>query len=787
MFEESNGRALHCGICSVYTFFTMSPNVKQCLRKVSDGHFTAAVKVLCFSGVATFAQSSSRAATPVSTAMPINTAASKPPVNVAKPPQNALQTALSRRPFYQQTTLKNINLNNNVNTAKANSVNTAKGNKVTSTVGTPGINAVKSSACWGAPQDALKDQEYFDSGSSRHMTENISYLTDFKEHDGGHLIKDCDFHDKKMVQKPVLKNVEKRMVQKEVRSVWNNAMRTNHQNFSNSRRNFAPTIVLTKSGIVSISTARQSSSRAATPVSTAMPINTAASKPPVNVAKPPQNALQTLTTTTRTSRNGSDYCQLLLHAWYLDDGTIVGDTKEPSCNGVKVKDGLFPRDIGRLTLGVKLLGDATSLHAGFISSLAVKRAFRAVELMSLLPREAVSIFDNGLRRAIEAIVVCESPFFGDFQWSLASLSIRRAIEAIVVCESPFFRDFQWSLASLLIRTTYFKDVVLLGLILTIDMHWIVELVKSLGVSFDLSPSQKAVVECLRAPHARIFLTVIPIEGLGQHMSALEYRTILKYWLMIPMFSVDEPCPVCRKVCLDSLGEHAVHCKELPGFKYRHDLVRDVLCDVLKRAGISSKKETPYELCKGRSPALSFMRPFGCHVTILNTLDQLGKFDGKSDEGIFVGYSTTSNAFRVYNIRTRKVEENLHITFLENKPMIAGGGQEWLFDIDTLLKSMNYTLVPAGTNSNDFADNSLFDSSSQASDSHNKDKHGPFQASESDNLERPNAESSTKTVKTIGPINTATPAYVDYPNDPFMSDLEDAGIFDDAYDDRDEGA
>nr|GFB26060.1 putative reverse transcriptase domain-containing protein [Tanacetum cinerariifolium] len=45
-----------------------------------------------------------------------------------------------------------------------------------------------------------------------------------------------------------------------------------------------------------------------------------------------------------------------------------------------------------------------------------------------------------------------------------------------------------------------------------------------------------------------FLTVIPIEGLGQHMSALEYQTILKYQLMIPLFLVDEPCPVCRKGC-----------------------------------------------------------------------------------------------------------------------------------------------------------------------------------------------------------------------------------------------
>nr|GEZ53402.1 hypothetical protein [Tanacetum cinerariifolium] len=115
-------------------------------------------------------------------------------------------------------------------------------------------------------------------------------------------------------------------------------------------------------------------------------------------------------------------------------------------------------------------------------------------------------------------------------------------------------------------------------------------------------------------------------------------------------------------------------------------------------------KTPYELFRDRSPALSFMRPYRCHVTILNTLDQLGKFDRKSDEGIFVVYSTISKAFRVYNTRTRKIEENLHITFLKNKPMIIGGRPERLFDINALLKSMNYAPVSAGTNSNDFAGN-----------------------------------------------------------------------------------
>ncbi|GKA62254.1 retrovirus-related pol polyprotein from transposon TNT 1-94 [Tanacetum coccineum] len=49
----------------------------------------------------------------------------------------------------------------------------------------------------------------------------------------------------------------------------------------------------------------------------------------------------------------------------------------------------------------------------------------------------------------------------------------------------------------------------------------------------------------------------------------------------------------------------------------------------------------------------------------------GKFNGKSDKGFFVGYSLNSKAFKVYNIRTKKVEENLHIRFLEDKPIIAG--------------------------------------------------------------------------------------------------------------------
>ncbi|GKC85247.1 putative ribonuclease H-like domain-containing protein [Tanacetum coccineum] len=118
--------------------------------------------------------------------------------------------------------------------------------------------------------------------------------------------------------------------------------------------------------------------------------------------------------------------------------------------------------------------------------------------------------------------------------------------------------------------------------------------------------------------------------------------------------------------------------------------------------VKPHNKTPYELFRGFQPALSFMRPFGCHVTIPNTLDSLGKFDGKSDEDFFVGYSLSSKAFRVYNTRTRRVEENLYIGFLDNKPTIEGNGPKWLFDIDSLTQSMNYVPITAGTITNESA-------------------------------------------------------------------------------------
>ncbi|GJV93889.1 ribonuclease H-like domain-containing protein [Tanacetum coccineum] len=129
--------------------------------------------------------------------------------------------------------------------------------------------------------------------------------------------------------------------------------------------------------------------------------------------------------------------------------------------------------------------------------------------------------------------------------------------------------------------------------------------------------------------------------------------------------------------------------------------------------VKPHNKTPYEFFHGRTPTLSFMRSFGCPVTILNTIDHLGKFDGKADEGFFVGYSLNSKAFKVFNSRTMIVEENLHIRFSESTPNVIGSGPDWLFDIDALTRTMNYEPIVASTQSNGFAGTKASNNAGQA--------------------------------------------------------------------------
>ncbi|KAH9697749.1 Integrase catalytic domain-containing protein [Citrus sinensis] len=95
---------------------------------------------------------------------------------------------------------------------------------------------------------------------------------------------------------------------------------------------------------------------------------------------------------------------------------------------------------------------------------------------------------------------------------------------------------------------------------------------------------------------------------------------------------------------------------------------NTVCYVLNRVLIRPKlNKTSYELRKNRKPNIGYFKVFGCKYFILNTKDNLGKFDPKSDVGIFLRYSNSSKAYRVYNKRTLVVEESMHVTFDESNP------------------------------------------------------------------------------------------------------------------------
>ncbi|GKF10074.1 putative ribonuclease H-like domain-containing protein, partial [Tanacetum coccineum] len=191
---------------------------------------------------------------------------------------------------------------------------------------------------------------------------------------------------------------------------------------------------------------------------------------------------------------------------------------------------------------------------------------------------------------------------------------------------------------------------------------------------------------------------------------------------------------------------------------------------------------------------------------------LGKFKGKADEGFFVGYSTNTKAFRVFNNRTRIVEENLHVKFSEDTPNITGSRPNWIFDIDVLTNSMNYKPVVAGNQSNGHTCTKACDDADPPFSSSSKDSPDagfkPSGEEEKKDAKDPGNEdsevtstiesrvnqkndanvNSTNNIKTVSPtVNAAGIVDNDVAenivygcaDDPNMPELEEAGRFSDA--------
>ena len=103
----------------------------------------------------------------------------------------------------------------------------------------------------------------------------------------------------------------------------------------------------------------------------------------------------------------------------------------------------------------------------------------------------------------------------------------------------------------------------------------------------------------------------------------------------------------------------LHNKKLPKSFWGEAV--NTACHTLNRVYFRpDSKKTPYELWRGKKPVVKYFRIFGSDCYILRDRDNLEKFDAKSDKGYFLGYSSTSRAYRVYNLRTKTVMESSNV-------------------------------------------------------------------------------------------------------------------------------
>nr|GEW56746.1 hypothetical protein [Tanacetum cinerariifolium] len=450
-----------------------------------------------------------------------------------------------------------------------------------------------------------------------------------------HLIKDCDFYENKMV----LNNKRKITGPKEIRPVWDNISRVNYQNkltLPHPKINFVPTAVLSKNRQVPINAAKQSSHRAAAPVSAARRVNTTASRPNMN------NALPTI------------------YSYFKAHSPVKRPFNKKSAaktNNVNEK------------FNTAKVNNVTTVGPKAVVSAAEGNRNNAVKHMTGNKSYVIDYqeIDGGF-----------VAFGGNAKRGKITKKDKIRIGKLYFEDVYFVKELKLNLFSIL--QMYDKK----NSALFTDTECVI-----------LSPDFKLLDESqvlLKVPRNNIMYSfdlnnVVPVGHIENQMDH-KVKTI----------RCDNGTEFKNRIMNDFC--------EMKGIRREFSVARtpqqnvNTGCYVQNRVlVIKPHNKTPYQLFLGRKCALSFMRPFGCPVTILNTLDHLGKFDGKSDDGFFVGYSINSKAFRVFNTRTRFVEENLHINFLKNKPNVAGIGPNWMFDIDTLTISMNYQPVFVGNQTN----------------------------------------------------------------------------------------
>ncbi|GKB02867.1 putative ribonuclease H-like domain-containing protein [Tanacetum coccineum] len=609
-----------------------------------------------------------------------------------------------------------------------------------------------------------------------------------------HLIKDCEFHDKKMVQKSVVDNVKKGTCQREVRPVWNNAMRVNHQNFSNSRRNFAPTTILTKSDLVPISVARRSFHQTTTLTNRNLKeeVNTVkhagfrdlkfkskimSPKTVDHTLGDPQDALKdTRIFDSGCSRHMTGNKSYLTDYQDYDGGfvAVVGSSKGGRITGkgkirtrkLNFEDVYFVKELKFKLLSVSQMCDKKNgvlftetecliLSPDFklpdgsqvLLKVPKKNNMYRFDLKNVVPSKGLTcLFEKAINdeskmwhmrlghinfktmnKLVKGNLVRGFPS-KIFENDHTCVACQKGKQHKASCKSKLVNSVSQPLQILhmdLFGLTFVKSIMgkMYCLVVTDDyskFSWVFFLAKkdeSSGILKDfitgIENQLNHKVKIMRCDNRTEFKNYEMNQFCGIKGIKREFNSLLP----IPFWAeaVNTACYVHNRVLVTK-----------------------------------PHNKTPYELLIDRAPIVSFMRPFGCLVTILNTLDHLGS-------------ETNSNAGQA---RKEKVPDQ------------------------------EYILLPLMHTSSYFPSSSEEAKSTPKDDAGKKETDQPAcdEGSKTDDLgsldHHEKSEDDSKNINSTNSINTASPtinvadALEDYSK---MINLEDTNIFDDAYDNRDEGA
>ncbi|GJW79511.1 putative reverse transcriptase domain-containing protein [Tanacetum coccineum] len=333
-----------------------------------------------------------------------------------------------------------------------------------------------------------------------------------------------------------------------------------------------------------------------------------------------------------------DSFNLSFQAWYLDDDTIIGDTlvvgevlkiimEDGPRRGLHLNvdktEGFWPDEDPRsselvmksVAKSIELIDVITDINDSQYELLLLRACAGISKLYfamrTCLPRvfkRAQLSFDAALRSALERIITASSPRFGDWQWRHFSLPF--AFERLSVYYAAFgpafdnaLSDFNANMEIDLLSNP--SEVAAPKLMKKLADIYFTRVTQTAESTFSLSARQMALWKSQMEDHTSDWLRVVLIAGLGHTINGRTYPCVLCYRLGVPLFFIPKSCSACSMVfAVDIYEDNVVSCAGIVGIKHRHTIMCDTLVDICFWSRILAGKEVDIGLGGGRDKPLS---------------------------------------------------------------------------------------------------------------------------------------------------------------------------------------